>query len=576
MARSLARNTRVFASTLDKDNFTAANATAQNTWEIKVLDGYSFSQDVASQEIGVNEADSEAGCSASGLARGTLAFNTALNPVDVSFGTYVRPYQDLQATRSGDCVERILWASALGTLAGYTAGPTPGKIPGTTSSWAQDDDTITFGLNTSNNNELLPLTLMFVLENTTYVVEQFNVGSAEVDFSIDGIATINWSGNGSRVNEDQVIHDLLKDPGGTLVKELDVDDVTTGQYLGVPATTTTTFLRNKLSTLDLSDNDIYGFDKTAAGTETTTVTTPLPTGGVVTVSATAQADGNYSGGIIYNTDKNEWAFIETNADTANTITVSDSYNTMVANWEDTDAVELYLPAADDQTTISNINTTTNVITLTAMTAADDIYNGGRLLNLATGEWVTIIDTVNATPSVTIASADAAKIATWAGNEEVSLYTSTQSSGSIFCIPITGGTLTVENNITYLTPEELAIVNLPLAGFAGNRVTSGSFTAYLNTGGQGSGGLLQDLLAKIETSVSNNYSLKFHMGADSTDFPRVDFIMPHAQIAIPTTNVEDIISTEISFSAKPWDETNDVASFEDTNEITVRYVSGNDL
>ncbi|GAF93172.1 unnamed protein product, partial [marine sediment metagenome] len=135
-------------------------------------------------------------------------------------------------------------------------------------------------------------------------------------------------------------------------------------------------------------------------------------------------------------------------------------------------------------------------------------------------------------------------------------------------PITGATLSLENNMTYLTPEELAIVNLPLSGFAGNRVTSGSFTAYLNTGAMGTGGLLQDMLAKIESSVSNNFHILFKMGGAGT--PRVEFDIPHANLSVPTTNVEDLITTEISFSAKPWDSTAAAASFEDTNELTITY------
>ena len=79
----------------------------------------------------------------------------------------------------------------------------------------------------------MPLTLYFVLEQTTYKITDFNVSTAEVDFSIDGIATINWSGNGSRVLEDLDAHTTL------LGFTADSD------YKGVPATTTQTFLRNK-------------------------------------------------------------------------------------------------------------------------------------------------------------------------------------------------------------------------------------------------------------------------------------------------------------------------------------------
>ena len=455
MARSLARNTKLFASTLVMDTsgggtlFNVANADTTNTWEIKVLDGYSFSQDVASQEIGVSEADVESTCSGiGGLARGTQSFNTALNPVDVSFGTYVRPYDN---GSTADCVERALWGSAMGTLAGFSASPsgTPPAVADN-ATYSSSATQMTFGLNTSNNNELMPLTLFFVLENTCYVIEDFNVGTAEVDFSIDGIATINWTGNGSRVNENQEVwawFSVDTDPG-YLTEGTD--------YEGVPTTTTNTFLRNKLSTLELSNNE-----GSATGDDADTIGVSGVVGKVITITGTITTDV-YAGGRIRNIDRtpDEWAQIVEN--TTNTITVSNGDD--LANWVDGDNLQIYLPTS---------------------------------------------------------------------HSEIS-----------YCVPITGATLTLENNLTYLTPEELAIVNLPLAGFAGNRVTSGSFTAYLNTGAQGTGGLLQDLLAKIEDSVTTDYALTFHMGGDSTTSPRVDFDIPHAQVGVPTTNVEDIISTEI--------------------------------
>ena len=119
MARNLSRNTELYISTLSGgiDTTTASNNTPQNLFEIKVLDGYSFSQDVSNVEIGVNEAGATP-------ARGTQAFNTALNPVDISFSTYVRPYENTidvngDTAASDDCVERVLWASAMGTTASW-------------------------------------------------------------------------------------------------------------------------------------------------------------------------------------------------------------------------------------------------------------------------------------------------------------------------------------------------------------------------------------------------------------------------------------------------------------------------
>lgn len=472
MARSLSRSTKLFATTLTKANATVGNMTTANTYEIKVLDGYSFSQDASNIEVGVNEAGKDP-------VRGTLSFNTALNPVDVSFSTYVRPFDTGSA---GSCVEKVLWGSAMGTATGWTNALAAGS-PATFTTTATD---ITFGLETSNANELMPLTLFFVLENTTYTIEQFNVGSAEVDFSIDGIATINWSGQGSRVSEDTASHLIFK-ADGTAVSGVN--------YTAVPATTTSTFLRNKLSTLELVDNEV---------------------------------------------------------DTANTITGI--------------TITTITPNADGTTTL-----TLDAFTLAGtFTAAN--YVGGRIRNTALNpdEWATVISINDGSNTVTVKEDLSADGLNWVTTNAVTVYAATQSSAVIYSIPITGATLTLENNFTYLTPEELAIVNLPLGGFAGNRVTSGSFTAYLNTGAQGSGGLLQDMLAKIEQSVSNNYQLVFHMGGSSTDTPRVDFTIAHAQISVPTTSVEDIISTEISFTAKPWNAVANVGSFEATNELIIAY------
>lgn len=482
MARSLSRSTRVFVSTLTREGFNIGAMTVLNTFEIKVLDGYSFSQDVASTEVGVNEAGTDP-------VRGTLSFNTALNPVDVSFSTYVRGYND---AATGNCVEKILWSSAMGDLAGFEASPNADQSLATYNSTASD---ITFALGTSNANELMTVTLFFVLENTTYTVEQFNVSAGEVDFSIDGIAQVNWSGQGSRVTEDDNAHNILKE-GGTA----QVDD-----FKPVPDTTITTFLRNKLSTLDLVDNDVaLDADISNAGVPNEMQThTPQADGTTVIALeaftvATGFVEADYIGGRVRNVtlDPNEWATIVAIDETGNTVTVKEDISVDGLDW----------------------------------TAGAGV------------------------------------------GDTVKLYAATQASAVIYSIPITGATLTLENNFTYLTPEELAIVNLPLAGFAGNRVISGSLTAYLDSGAQGSGGLLQDMLAKIEGSVSNNFQLIFHMGAASGVVPSVDFTIAHAQISVPTTSVEDIISTEISFTGKPWDTNADVGSFEDTNELTIKYLT----
>lgn len=483
MARSLSRNTQLFIST--QAGGISGTPTTENLFEVKVLDGYSFSQDVANVEIGVNEAGTAP-------VRGTLAFNTALNPVDVSFSTYVRAYENTldvngDTAASTDCVERPLWASAMGTSASWATVTGTGAAAGEVIT-AQTSSALTFGLDASNSNELLDLTLYFVLENTTYVVDDFNAATSEVDFSIDGIATINWSGQGSLVTEDKNF-DTAYFAALTAATE----------YTAVPATTASTFLRNKLSALTLKQNV---------------------------------------------TDTPEYA-----SGTATLLTIAD--NTL--NFVVADATDFVNAEA-------------------ALVAAGDTMIGGRIYNETTTEYRTILSITDLDTLVVddSESGQTAQAASWSATEECVIYSALSNAPVVYNIPITGATLTLENNFTYLTPEELAIVNKPLAGFAGNRVVSGSLTAYLNSGAEGSGGLLQDMLAKVESSVTNNFELVFKMGG--TSGRRVEYTLPNCQLSVPTTNVEDIISTEISFISKPTTGSagSEVGSFEATNELSMVY------
>lgn len=113
MAYNLARNSRVFFTT-NVNTATGAVITdgtvpfsITNCFEVQVLDGFSFSQGTNQTTIAINEAGTTP-------IRGQRAFNTALNPVDISFSTYTRPrLVSNQATAE----ERVLWNALLGTVA---------------------------------------------------------------------------------------------------------------------------------------------------------------------------------------------------------------------------------------------------------------------------------------------------------------------------------------------------------------------------------------------------------------------------------------------------------------------------
>ena len=195
MAQQLyfSRDTKMF---LEFDSF---------VWEIPVLDGFSFSQATNSSEITLNEMESSGGVS----RRGRRAFNDSLAPGEWSFSTYVRPFTAAgasQGTGSADAaaevhaVEEVLWALMAGannyTSSKYDKGGTDVLVPGSS--------TMTINFGSSNVAQLSTFNLYFVLGDANRTVMKLDgcvVGEASLDFDIDGIATIAWSGNSANVTD---------------------------------------------------------------------------------------------------------------------------------------------------------------------------------------------------------------------------------------------------------------------------------------------------------------------------------------------------------------------------------------
>lgn len=134
------------------------------------------------------------------------------------------------------------------------------------------------------------------------------------------------------------------------------------------------------------------------------------------------------------------------------------------------------------------------------------------------------------------------------------------------LTLTGGSITFENNLTYLTPEELCVVNQPLGNVTGVRNVSGSFTCYLNAGSTSSAnaGTSADLFDDLATAVAvvnNSTDLVFSIGGAST--PKLVVDIPTAHLEIPTHQIEDIISLEMNFHALP-------STIDNTDEATIVY------
>jgi len=375
------------------------NGTDANTFRIGVLDGYSFSQGSEATDITINEAGSTPN-------RGSKRFNDSLPPAEWSFGTYVRPYKhgsnSWRSSGTHDMCENILWASIAGK--DITGGSLSGTSQAAVTCDSSDAD-VTF--ERSEHHELLKLSIFFALENTTYRLNECQVNQAEIDFSIDGIAQITWSGNATTIDQ---VTTAIEDPSKVLhCKPAGTDtSVTTATYVeGYNYADSTgpddaDYLRNKLSTLTLAVDS-------------------------------AQGGGASSNGL------------------------------------------------DART---------------------------------------------------------------------------------YDINITGGSITIANNVTYVTPETLGIVDKPIGSFTGARQISGSLTMYLDTKSNGSNQLLTDLATATDL-VTNSFNMSLFMGGGSSDTPVVEFDVPRAHLQVPTIEVADLISTTVEFSGHGTD-------LLTGDEMTVKY------
>jgi len=148
-------------------------------------------------------------------------------------------------------------------------------------------------------------------------------------------------------------------------------------------------------------------------------------------------------------------------------------------------------------------------------------------------------------------------------------TSTDSANfkSSYDLTLTGGSLSFANNVSYITPEELGVVNTPFAHVTGTRTVGGSFTCYLtlnsddsNLDGNESRDLFDDL-RNATTVVTNSFDLTFKIGGSSGN--RLEVNVPTAHIEIPSHSIEDVISLETNFMALP-------STIDKKDEMTLTY------
>ena len=440
------------------------NEVDTNTFRMGVLDGYSFSQGSDSTDVTISEAGATPN-------RGQKKFNDSLPPAEWSFGTYVRPFKhgaaSFRANGTFDCCENILWAALSGTgLPGEhlnSASPPvfSASVQATAGAGvAVSSNAVTGSLCSfvnSDVHELMKLNLFFALENTTYRLNDAQVNQAEIDFSIDGIAQINWSGNATTIDQ---VSDPMEDPSKYYITVFD-------------------------------DNGTFA----------------APSVALLNAARTA--------GIVHSSI----GVISINSDNA----LVNAAGALITPFGNSD---LYAE-------------TYNYVDTTGPSDADYLRNKLSSLYLNVG------------------------------TEQGGGASSNGLSKKTYAINITGGSLTIANNVTYVTPETIGVIDKPIGSFTGARVVGGSLNMYLDTKANGSNQLLADLAGATDL-ISNEFDMRLFMGLNGTvttvggvgeaqeadDFNNaagvlqsgVEFNMPKCHLTIPTIEVADLISTSVEFSA----------------------------
>lgn len=262
MSFNLIRNARMFFTSNVNVNTGVVNTTGfttTNTKEIQVLDGLSFSQATGSETVTISEAGDSP-------VRGQRSFNTSLEPVELTFSTYIRPFFNEGGTSATayddndviDAEEDVLWNAF---SAGYVDGSAE-LIGGASAAWTKTvgaagvEPYSTLSFANSGKNQMQKFGVIIVIDTTSYVIDNCVLDQASIDFGLDAIATIAWTARGSTLRSVAIT--------ATQASPVVFSGAffTAGTNQAKAKVTAAPFLANKLSKVEITSN-ISGTDGTA-------------------------------------------------------------------------------------------------------------------------------------------------------------------------------------------------------------------------------------------------------------------------------------------------------------------------
>jgi len=451
MAVNLSRNTRVFFTTLDRtvDN-PLTGFLNTNTYEIKVMDGYSFSQSTEQQTITLSEAGTAP-------IRGERSFNSKINPVEWSLSTYIRPYLSGTVTAP----EKYLWNAAMGS--------TP-------------------------------------INTTSYAV------------AIGGAVR---SGTGT-----------VADPWKLSVTG--AAGAFTGLGVGDAVELT--------GMLPAAMNGIWPILTWTSATQVI-----LDFGGIDPAGASNTQAGTAKTGSWYET-----------ASKATSSTVGSNKNQL-----------------EKFGLVFKVDNTYYKVHNCAVNQAEVSFDLQGIAMIAWSGFGTELAEI--TDSGAKSALDALTFPSTADNYITNKLSTTTvqaqigGGGTTYTVPITGGNLTINNNIEYITPENLGDINKSIGYFTGSRSITGALNAYLKTGANESGTLLANIVSGLATSSETKYKLQIEVGGISNP-TRVELKMDGCQLQVPTVEIQDVVSTTINFTAQGFHSIGGAGVYEigKTNNLVVSY------
>jgi hypothetical protein len=509
MSVNLLRNSKVYFTTnvdtvapnIGKVNTTGHTATT--TFEIQVLDDLSFSQTTAVETIAVNE-------TGAAPIRGQRTFNTALNPVDFNFTTYMRPHK----TSNPGAITTLTVTLVGGTNAGTM---TP--------------------LNTNLSNYSLQFGLA-----TQVVVAAPAGGTAATLYPVFGT-------DSTKVNYNKLVGFKIGNGGSGYSQ---------GQTLSV---------------------SVFDPDSGAENTESFTFEATAVSGG-------SNTQVNAEESVLWN------AMFATDAvgGSAPAWTLGSGTDPAVCQLTNSASHQLQrfgIIVVFDQNVFllddCSLNTATIDFGIDAIASIQWSGQARTIRRLAaptdtSGVWSGSISGLYS-PKVSDAPFIANKLSTVSLVSKIGAYGtsptfngSPDGTGKTYQMPLTGGSITLTNNITYLTPAYMGAINQPITYFTGSRSVTGSLTAYLRTGtGVGtnnySANLFSDLIAQVNSDSDPEFYLQVEIGGSSSAV-RVELEMPGVVLTIPTVNAEQVITSSVNFTAQGTD----AGKFDiiKDNEIMVKY------